>query len=221
MQAFIFDFNGTLYLDMDIHRRAWKLFMSRHGQEIDDETFYRYMFGPNNSVILRRFFGDLDEGEVWRLSGEKEALYREIALSDPALQRLAPGAPQMLDMLKSRGVPFAIATASIRKNVDFYMNSLGIRRWFDYDHVFFEMEGLPGKPDPSIYLLTMEKLRYDPENTVVVEDSMPGIQSAVAAGVSRIIAIDTTLGPDAFKEIPQVSAVIHDFFGFERFVGPD
>ena len=55
---------------------------------------------------------------------------------------------------------------------------------------------------------------------MVVEDAMAGIQSAIGAGVRSIIAIDTTLGPDAFRGIPEVVAVIHDFHGFERFIAP-
>ncbi len=219
MQSFIFDFNGTLFQDTEIHRQAWKRFMARYGFHITDETFDRYMCGPTNRVILGRFFGDiLTENEYTRLSAEKEAVYRDIVLADPALQTLTPGAPQMLDMLAKRGIPCAIATASIRENVDFYMDVLHVRRWFDRDHIFFDAGGLPGKPDPAIYRLAMKKLGFTCEQTVVVEDSMAGIQSATGAGIRRIIAIDTTLGPGAFGDIPNVVAVIHDFYDFERFI---
>ena len=42
--------------------------------------------------------------------------------------------------------------------------------------------------------------------------------SAIGAGIRHIIAIDTTMGADAFKDIPEVVAIIHDFNGFERFL---
>ena len=219
MRNFIFDFNGTLFLDAEIHREAWKRFMARHGQPITDELFYRYMYGPANGEILRRFFGDgLTDDEVRALSEEKEALYRQIVLADPALRRLAPGAGEMLDGLKARGVPCAIATASILDNVMFYLDDLGVRRWFDEAHIFYDTDGLPGKPDPAIYRLAMNRLGFVPEETTVVEDSRSGIQSAAGAGVGRIIAIDTTLGPQVLAGMPQVDAVIHDFYGFERFI---
>ena len=96
--------------------------------------------------------------EVRRLSGEKEKIYRQIALDDPALQNLSPGTEEMLDMLKWRGIPHAIATASMPENVDFYFDTLGIGRWFDREHVFFDEAGLPGKPDPAIYIMALKML---------------------------------------------------------------
>lgn len=218
-QAFIFDFNGTLYPDKELHRMAWKRFMADHGVAITDEDFERDIYGPSNDAIMRHFLGeDLTQAEVARLSAQKEAIYREIALSDPSLQSLAPGAVEMLDMLKARDVPCAIATASIAENVDFYFETLRIGRWFDRRHVFFDEAGLPGKPDPAIYRLAMQKLCYSPGSVTVVEDSMSGILSAHGAGAGRIIAIDTTLGAEALCKVSQVSAVIHDFYDFERFV---
>lgn len=216
MRKYIFDFNGTLFQDTLMHRQAWRIFMARRGIDLKDDQFYRYMCGPPNDAILRRFLGDgLTREEIVRLAREKEELYRDIVRSDPALQALTPGAPELLDDLKARGVPFAIATGSSKDNVDFYMQTLRIDRWFDYDHIFYAEEKLPGKPDPAVYRLTMEKLGYAPGEVTVVEDALLGIQSAVGAGIGRIIAIDTTLGPDAFRDIPQVVSVIHDFHNFD------
>ena len=220
MQKYIFDFNGTLFQDTDMHRVAWNDFLARRGIALTDEAFHKYMCGPPNDAILRHFLGpDLTDGEISALAAEKEAAYRGIVCSDPALRALTPGAEAMLDHLKARGIPFAIATGSSRDNVDFYMDELDIGRWFDYDHIFYAEGRLPGKPDPAIYRLAMEKLGFEPSEVTVVEDAIAGIQSAVAAGVRRVVAIDTTMGPDAFGDFPEVVAVIHDFIGFERFIG--
>lgn len=212
MQSIIFDFNGTLFQDSDMHQHAWKVFFARRGIEITDELFHRYMCGPPNDAILRRFLGgDLTDGEVAALAEEKESLYRRVVLSDPALQVLTDGAPTLLDALKAAGVPYAIATGSSIENVNFYFDALDIGRWFDRDRVFYAEGHLPGKPDPAIYRLAMEKLGFDPMDTLVVEDALPGIRSAIGAGIRRIVAIDTTLGRDAFAGIPEVVSVIHDF----------
>lgn len=219
MHCFIFDFNGTLFLDAEIHRTVWKKFLSDRGRSITDEEFERYVYGPANDIIFRRFFGnELTSAQIDALSEEKEAAYRAYVLERPHLQALAPGASEMLDLLKQRRVPFAVATASIRSNVDFYMHDLGLKRWFDYGHMFYLTGDIPGKPDPAIYRLAMERLLYDPKSTTVVEDSLAGIQSACAAGVGRIIAIDTTLGREALEQLDGVDEIIHDFHGFARFL---
>lgn len=219
MKNIIFDFNGTLFLDSPIHLKSWGLFFERRGLPYSDELFYTKMCGPTNSTILRTMIDpSLTDAEADILSEEKEQIYRDIVKADPAMQALTPGAAEMLDNLKALGAKYAIATGSTKSNVDFYMETLGIDRWFDYDHIFYDEIGLPGKPDPAIYLGAMKKLGFTPADTIVVEDAMPGVQSAVGAGIETIIAMDTTLGPHAFDAFSQVKAVIHDFYGFERFL---
>lgn len=219
MTNFIFDFNGTLYQDTLMHLSAWRRFYERRGVPFTDDLFYRYMCGPPNSAILRRMIDPaLTDGEIDALSEEKEELYRQVIRDDPSLWHLTPGAEAMLDRLKALGVPYAIATGAARPNIDFYMDVLKIDRWFDYGHIFYAEHRMPGKPDPAIYRLAMQQLGFHPEDTVVVEDALAGIQSAAGAGVRRIIAIDTTLGPEAFRDIPEVIAVIHDFHDFDRYI---
>ena len=221
MRSFIFDFNGTLYQDTLMHLDAWRAFFNRHGAPFTEALFYKYMCGPPDTAILRRLLDpNLSDAEANALSEEKEALYRQVALDDPSRRALTPGAEEMLDEMKRRGIPMAIATGSARPNVDFYMNTLRIDRWFDYDHVFYDEGDLPGKPDSAIYRRAMQRLGYAPEETVVVEDALAGVRSAVGAGVKSVVAIDTTLGPEPFRHIPEVVAVIHDFHGFERFFEP-
>jgi len=219
MRSFIFDFNGTLFRDTEFHRSAWTQFMSEHGIVISDDDFRKKMNGPGNDVILRRFLGTgLPDDEIAALSEEKERIYRAIVLADPARQALAPGVIEMLDMLKARQVPCCVATASIRANVDFYMEDLGLKRWFDYRHIFYMTGELPGKPDPAIYRAAMERLGFQPGDTLVVEDSLSGIQSAAGAGVGGIIAIGDTVSPEVLAHMPRVMAHIEDFYGFERFL---
>ena len=219
MRQFIFDFNGTLYQDTALHRQAWGAFLARRGIPLSDEDFHNYMCGPPNDAILRHFISpDLSDAQISRMAFEKESLYRDAVRADPSMQRLTDGAADILDELKARGIPYAIATGSSRDNVDFYMEVLRIDRWFDYDHIFYAEGRLPGKPDPAIYRLAMEKLGYEPGKVTVVEDAMAGIESARRAGVGRIIAIDTTMGPRAFDGMADVCAVIHDFTDFERFL---
>ena len=219
MRNYIFDFNGTLFQDTLLHRDAWRAFFERRGIPFSEDNFYKYMCGPPNSDILRRFVDPgLTDEQIFELSEEKENIYREIILSDPALQVLTPGADAMLDEMAARSIPRAIATGADKFNMDFYMRVLGIGRWFDYGHIFCAYPGLPGKPDPAIYRLAMAKLGYDPAGTVVVEDGLAGVRSAIGAGIRTIIAIDSTHGAEAFKDIPEVIAIIHDFNGFEQFL---
>ena len=57
MRSFIFDFNGTLYLDKELHRMAWKQFMAEHGIHVTDDDFEKHMYGPANGAIVQHFMG--------------------------------------------------------------------------------------------------------------------------------------------------------------------
>ena len=220
MKAFIFDFNGTLFPDSEIHDRAWKIFMARRGISLSTEAFLKYMCGPPNDVILRQFLDpNLTPSQIDELSEEKESIYRELVGSNPANRRLTPGADEMLDALKQSGIPYAIATCSSRENVDFYFDVLGIGQWFTRDNVFYPTGKIPGKPDPAIYQMAMAQMGFNPGHTVVVEDSLAGVQSAISAGIEQIIAIDASFGAESFAQFPQIMAIVHDFRNFERFIG--
>ena len=219
MKSFIFDLNGTLYQDTDIHYRAWGIFCARHNVPYSKDVFYKYMYGPENLVILRNVMPEVGTDDERRaLSEEKEVIYRDLVASDPALQTLTPGAPEVLDRLAAEGVPFAIATGATRSNCEFYMDVLDLKRWFDFDRIFCADGSLPGKPDPAVYVEAMRHLGYAVSETIVAEDSPAGIASAVAAGIRTIIAVDVTLGADAYAHIPQVRAVVHDFYGMLPFI---
>ena len=213
MRSFIFDFNGTLFRDTEFHRIAWTQFMARHGIAISDDDFRQKMNGPGNDVILRRFFGDgPSDEEIAALSEEKERIYRAIVLADPARRALAPGVVEMLDTLKARQVPCCVATASIRANVDFYMEDLGLKRWFDDRHIFYMSGELPGKPDPAIYRRRCSALAIGPRIPSSWRTPLPGIQSAAGAGVGGIIVIGETVPPEVLARMPGVIAHIQDFW---------
>ena len=85
MRSFIFDFNGTLYLDKELHRMAWKQFMAEHGIHVTDDDFEKHMYGPANGAIVQHFMGsDLPQELVTRYAADKEAIYRQIAMADPS-----------------------------------------------------------------------------------------------------------------------------------------
>lgn len=195
------------------------MFCERYGLPYSRDLFYRTMYGPANQVILAEIMPQItSDAERDALSEEKEDIYRDIIIGDPTLQILTAGAPEVLDRLTAMGVPYAIATGSIRSNCEFYMDVLGLDRWFDFDRIFCSDGTLPGKPDPAPYREAMRHLGYAPEDTIVVEDSPAGIQSAVGAGIDTIIALHAEPDGGAYAHIPQVRGVIRDFYGLMPYI---
>lgn len=108
----------------------------------------------------------------------------------------------LLSTLKNKGMKVGVVTNSIRMTTEFMLQYSGVSKFLD---VLITNEDIDQpKPAPDCYLLAMEKLDSNAENTVVVEDGMHGIQAAKAAG-ARVVEV---------KDPTQVSLEI-----LERIVG--
>lgn len=187
----IFDFNGTLVFDMRVHDRAWEVLIPEirgHGftrQELDD-----HVNGRNNREIFSYVLGrELSEEESRPYGERKEALYRELLTATPEAFRLAPGAEEFLDLLASKGLPMAIATAAPLSNIRFYQEHFGLDRWFPESRIVYSDGTIPGKPDPAIFNRALERLGLPASSCLVVEDSVLGVQAARAAGIPRVVGI--------------------------------
>lgn len=220
MKGILFDFNGTLFNDTHLHRQAWhNFFLNNFGWDFSDEEIMRRCLGPSNDDIFKDFFdGKLSRAEMDELAEKKEIEYRTAVKSDPANMHLIEGAPEMLDMLVEKGIPFALATASPIGNLLFYLEDLGLKKWFTIDRIVYEEGKLPSKPNPAFYIEAARRIGLTPEECLIVEDSPTGIQAAINAKAERIIAMDRTAKREWLESKEEISAILHDFRGFERYL---
>lgn len=209
----IFDFNGTLFWDSEKHEKAWKEFSKEiRGYELSEKEFKENVHGRTNELILKHIMGDeCDSERIEYLSKEKERVYRELCKSDEKTFKLVPGAIELFDYLKKEGIPFTIATASIKDNVDFFIESFGLDKWFDEDKIAYDDGETNSKPDPDIYLKAAARIGVDIKGCIVFEDAISGIKAANNAGAKEIIVIDGKEEKASFKDIEGVSKIIKDF----------
>ena len=110
--------------------------------------------------------------------------------------------------MASCGIRRTIATASERTNLDFFVQHLGLDRWFEVDRIVYDDGSRPGKPAPGVYLQAASNLGLQPAQCVVVEDSRSGLQAAHAAGIGYIVALGPIGMPKSLARLEGVSAVI-------------
>ena len=190
IQSVIFDFNGTLYWDTPYHNQAWDIFLRKHHIRLTAEEKRHKIHGKLNKDILTGVFERTLTGhEIEIMVREKEQIYREICLQHPL--QLAPGAPGFLDYLKTAGISFTIATAAERSNMDFYFDTLKLDRWFSLDRIIYNDGSFRGKPDPQIFLMAMNHLNAESQETCIFEDSFAGIRAAKNAGAGKIIIVNS------------------------------
>ena len=218
MKGIIFDFNGTLYWDSQLHYDAWREFSKIiRGVEFTDEEMRDKMFGHTNEDIIEYAIGKKPSKEMVEKYGkEKEALYRKKCLLNPQEFKLAPGAVEFLDYLKSNNIPMTIATMSEWDNVEFYIENFQLDKWFDIDKIVYSNGTIPGKPAPDIFEIAAKKIGLQPSDCVVVEDAIAGIKSAQSAGIGKIVAIASLEPIEFYQQIDNLYSIIKNFDEFDR-----
>ncbi len=206
----IFDFNGTLFFDSDKHQLAWgKMAEELRGYGTDAEELRQHFYGvPNHKVIEYLLQKTCDENEVKKYSELKEAYYREFCRKDPDRFHLVAGAEKLFDTLKKEGIAFTIASASIKPNIDFFVESFDLKKWFDPEKIIYDDGSYENKE--KMFLRAAEVIGVPMESCMVFEDSESGIRDAWKAGCKNIIVVDSMNVAQRYFEKEGVVCVVKD-----------
>ena len=128
IQAFIFDLNGTMIDDMPYHIRAWHRIVNELGGNLTLEQVKTECYGKNHDLLDRVFPGRFSMEEKDRMSIEKEKQYQQEFR--PHLQ-LLNGLAIFLKKAKANNIKMAIGSAAILFNINFVLDGLNIRHYFD------------------------------------------------------------------------------------------
>lgn len=201
--AVIFDMDGTMINNMAYHKKAWMEFSQRHGQHFSEEEFKEKFSGKKNDKILQMIFNkELTSEEIASYTEEKEAIYRE--LYAPVIKEVS-GLLELVKDLSEHHKKLAIATTAPKKNRDFGLEVLGIKKYFSV--ILGDEHVVKGKPDPEIYSETAKQLGVSPERCLVFEDSPPGI----AAGKNAHMTVVGILTTHSEKDLQAADYHVADF----------
>ncbi|MCC0176241.1 HAD-IA family hydrolase [Waterburya agarophytonicola K14] len=123
-----------------------------------------------------------------------------------------PGAVELVQHLAQYNIPQAIASSSSRKN--FEMKTVNHQDWLKYFELFTlgdDPEIKQGKPAPDIFLLTAQRLNAQPENCLVFEDSLSGMEAAIAAGMTVVVIPDPVFDKKMFTAADMVLNSMTEF----------
>jgi len=180
MTAVIFDCDGTLVDSEPLARRAWAQTLAPYGHAVTDADAEATVGLPFPRT--HAYFADLvdlpDVERTWtEYSGALFALIdSELVVFEDAVDAARE--------LRRRGVPVGVASSSPRERLQRTLSRAGLLDAFDITVAVDEVAN--GKPAPDMFLLAAERLGVAPEACVAIEDSPPGVASAVAAGMTTI-----------------------------------
>jgi beta-phosphoglucomutase-like phosphatase (HAD superfamily) len=210
VHALIFDMDGTMIDSMGHHRLSWIAFADHHGLTMPIDELMRRTTGRNGAECMDELFGrPIPRDQAWELVRHKERIYRE--LFGPEFREVE-GFRAFACHATQRGLKFGVGTAGDAHNIEFAMQHLALA---SAPHaVVGGDEGLPGKPEPAIFLEVARRMNVVPERCIVFEDAPLGIEAARRAGM-RAVAVCTTHGADELAG-PHVLAAINDYTGLPQ-----
>ncbi|MFQ5997442.1 MAG: beta-phosphoglucomutase family hydrolase [Dehalococcoidales bacterium] len=186
LEAVLWDMDGVIADTGPYHLKAWHEVFGKRGLKYSDDDFRRN-FGKRNDAIIRSVVGGcISSEEVAAIAAEKETAFRQRAKSN---LKPFPGAIELINSLKDYGVKVALASSAPIENIQLVTRELGIDNCFDV--VVWGREVTESKPNPQGFLLAAQRLKVEPRNCVVIEDSVAGVTAAKQAGMKCLAVTNT------------------------------
>ncbi len=196
LKAVIFDMDGVLVDSEASYQDSVRRFFAERGVRIPEEEL-RSIVGSSYSFYSARIAGwwaqveDPDPDEV--AMGVDAAIGPYFVSAPEEIAALAkPGLCNVLLGLKARGLKLAVASASPARDIEAVLTACDIAGVFD--SVLSGEDVARSKPDPAIYLATLDALGLPAEACIAVEDSDTGIAAARAAGIPVAALRETRFG---------------------------
>jgi sugar-phosphatase len=191
-KAVLFDMDGTLVDSTPVVERAWSSWAARHG--IPLEAVLQFSHGRPTIDTLEHFLPGRDHYDELKGLEHFEETQLEGILP-------VPGASQVVQAVQYK--PWAVVTSARRSLAEARIRAAGLT----LPKVMIPVDEIrSGKPNPEGFLRAAELLGIVPEECVVFEDTRPGIEAGLNAGM-QVVGLLTTLATDQLRHQP----LIRDF----------
>jgi HAD superfamily hydrolase (TIGR01509 family) len=195
LRAIIFDFNGVIADDEAPHFLCFRQALAEEGLELTKEEYYGFYQGMderNCAAALLAIADDDDPVRLQRILERKAALFRNYEKTQKP--PLFAGVVRFVKEAATR-YRLAIASGGRREQIVYALQDTPIEQ--DLTIIVSAEDVATGKPDPAIYCLTLARINetakpsIKPDECLVIEDSLAGIQAARAANM-KVVAMATT-----------------------------
>ena len=183
-KAFIFDLDGVIVDTARYHFLAWQKlaqelgieFTPEHNEQLKGVSRVRSL---DLILELGKVTASQEDKNRWLIQKNEEYLSY---LKDIDNSEILPGVMPILEYLKEKNQLIALGSAS--KNARPILEKTGIIHYFDA--IVDGNDVSNAKPDPEVFLQAAKLLGATPENSIVFEDSVAGIQAANIANMTSV-----------------------------------
>ena len=175
----IFDMDGVM---IDSERQStlgWKL--AARDNNIDMPEWLIDSFKGRPAEYSKLLFDDYFKGKAdyWQLRQQRIEHVHEIRKREGI--PVKKGLFELLNYLRNKNIPCAVATSTKKESAEKTLHKIGA--WDYLKAVVYGDEVEKGKPEPDIFCHAAKQIGVEPENCIVIEDSITGIMAGHAAGV--------------------------------------
>ncbi len=207
IKGIIFDMDGVISDTQKLHSKVESELLSRYGINISPlEITEKY-----SGVRTKEFFDDLlkkqnKKYDLDLLMQEKWSQMEKFAAESVSG---IDGSVELIKRLYSN-YPLAVASASNLNYVKTVLKTLGVIDYFSYI-VSGDMVS-KGKPDPESFLLASSKIKIPPENCLVIEDGVSGMQAAITGNMKCIgLVTDRSKSYPTKNLVTSLSEITQDY----------
>jgi beta-phosphoglucomutase len=185
--ACIFDLDGVIVDTAIYHYKAWKRLANHLGFDFTEEENEKLkgVSRVRSLELILEWGGVSKSAEQKQLADLKNSWYVDM-IQEMQPDEILPGAQEFLEAARAAGLKTALGSAS--KNSETILQKVGLTHLFDV--IIDGNKVSASKPDPEVFLKGAEALGRAPENCLVFEDALAGIQAALAGGM-KVIGIGT------------------------------
>lgn len=201
----LFDFDGVITNTEPQYDTYFNELAEKYHLGIDN--FALQVKGVTMGNIMEKYFSGFSDSDKEKITEETYAFERQMKFE------FIPGVEDFIKYLKENNYKIGLVTSSQDFKMKIALDILGLTGAFDAEVTANRIK--QGKPDPMCYQLGAKDLNSSPDECVVFEDALTGIQAATAAGM-RVIGVDTTIPADQLRD--KVYAVISDFTDLNKLI---
>ncbi|MBR8838673.1 MAG: HAD family phosphatase [Stigonema ocellatum SAG 48.90 = DSM 106950] len=199
LKAVLFDFNGVIINDEPIHAQLTEQLLIEENLTLKPGEYQKVCLGRSDRACLRELLATrgrvVSEKYLTELLNRKAQGY-VLELDKIEKLPLYPGLDDLIFQMFSRNLVLAVVSGAIRKEIELVLNRSKLA---DYFKVIVAGDDITtSKPEPDGYLLAVERLNQEypdlnlqPQECLVIEDTLSGIQAAKQAGM-QVVGVANT-----------------------------
>ena len=210
LRAIIFDFDGVIADSEPIHFAVFQRVLGEKGFFLSRQEYYADYLGYDDKGCFAAFLAahghPVTQETIDDLVARKAKAYFDY-IKDRLV--IFPGVCELIHEAATRH-PLAVCSGALRHEIEFILEQTGIRKAFE--HITSAEDVRHGKPDPEGFLHALAALNRQgagrfiaPGDCLVIEDSLPGIRGAHAAGM-KALAVANTHDVEELQEADAVTS---------------